>query len=136
MEFRTKLTQTREGIKVIITDFLSKIILEKIFRNYLLLNVSAIIASFVLVWLFASQVGESQIIMHYSINFGVDYIASAQNLYYLPIVGTLFFLVNLFCAYAFNRNDKFFIHLYMLGSWFANNLIIATIGSLYLINFR
>lgn len=100
------------------------------------MNLSAIAAAFVLTWLFVERVGESQVIMHYNINFGVDYIASAYNLYYLPVLGSLFYVVNLACAYLFNKTDNFFIHLYMIGSWLANNLIIATIGSLYLINFR
>jgi len=123
---------SRAGLR----NFFVKLFTDLVYRNYLLLNFGSVSAAFVLAYLLATKVGDSQMIMHYSVNFGVDYIGSSSSLYYLPAIGFLFYVLNLICAYVFNREDKFFIHLYMLGSFVVNNLIIAAIGSLYLINFR
>lgn len=115
------------------------------FRDWLstahLRNYSIIILFFsVLDWLMTygiyRQSEDQQLILHYNIKFGADQIGNPANLFLLPAAGLLVFIANLIAAYLIKSEKNFIAHVLLLSSLLFNELILAAIWGLYLINFR
>jgi hypothetical protein len=50
--------------------------------------------------------GSEPVVLHYSVYFGIDLIGPWPQLYFMPAVGTLLFLVNLTLALFFYKKEK------------------------------
>lgn len=136
MNILDKISNKIEISKKGIQNFFSFLVKNRLFRNYIILNLT----NNIFVWVFTSginqQVDASQIILHYNISFGVNLIGNVGQLYFLPIFGLMIIITNLLLAYLFQKNNKLIAHLLFLGSLVFNSLLILTTFSLYLINFR
>jgi hypothetical protein len=78
------------------------------------------------------------LVLHYNIDFGIDWVGDPNNIFYFPSLGLLFILVSfIFLLFsAPGRNFRFQSQLALAGAVFLNILVIIALGSVYLINFR
>jgi hypothetical protein len=76
------------------------------------------------------------ITLHYNVYFGVDIIGNWQEAYFLPLIGTLIFIVNIWLAYFFYRQkERIAAYLLLLAAFIVQvGVSIAVIG-IILINY-
>jgi len=77
-------------------------------------------------------------VLHYNVDFGIDLIGSRTQLFLNPSIGLIFILLDLMVmlALAKSRDFKFLAHLLGATAILINILLILSIISVYLINFR
>lgn len=78
------------------------------------------------------------LVLHYNIDFGIDWVGDPTNIFYFPDLGLLFALISiiflLFSAPGWHF--RFQAQLALAGAVFLNLMVIIALGSVYLINFR
>jgi hypothetical protein len=76
--------------------------------------------------------------LHYNIDYGVDLIGDAKNIFVLPSLGAIISIINLFVISLFfnKKNGIFFMHILYITALLVNVFLLLGIFSLYLINFR
>lgn len=95
--------------------------------------VSAIIFS--LLYLFIGTSGDS-IILHYNVYFGVDLVGSWREVYLVPLVGFLFFVVNFVLAhYFFYKKERILSHLLMLTALMIQLGMAVASASIIMVNY-
>ncbi|MCD4694531.1 hypothetical protein K8R62_04205 [bacterium] len=84
------------------------------------------------------KVSDNTLILHYNVDLGVDLIGPSSNLYIIPLLGLLIFIVNLALLLIFLKwsDYRFLAHLLFSASLLANIFLIISLGPIYLINFR
>jgi hypothetical protein len=108
------------------------------FRIYLGLFVLANLALWIFIFFIKSRTKEGFVILHYNVNFGVDLIGPASNLFSLPAIGVIIIITNIAALVTVARfkNNNFLIHLLLAVALMVNiNLILSSV-SLYWANFR
>jgi len=76
------------------------------------------------------------IILHYNVYLGVDIIGDWWQMYFLPIIGNLFFLVNTALAYFFyQKRERLAAYIFLLASFFVEAGIFIAISGLMMINY-
>ncbi|MBD3248312.1 hypothetical protein GF382_03415 [Candidatus Falkowbacteria bacterium] len=96
------------------------------------------ILTWVFTFLFRNQLSQDLIILHFNVDFGVDLIGNADQIFFMPILGLVIIVVNFFLLFAFLKNERFkFIgHLLLASACLANLFILTALGPIYYINFR
>lgn len=108
------------------------------FKIYLAGILSANLLTWILAIIIRQQSTENTLILHYNVDFGIDYIAEVWHIFLLPLSGLIINLVNLILVsvlYKY-RQEKLIFHLLFAGALIANLTILTALGALYLINFR
>lgn len=54
--------------------------------------------------------GVDQLFLHYSILFGVDFIGTRTQIFYVPLLGLVIWIVNTFAGWILYRKDNFMSH--------------------------
>jgi len=116
------------------TNFFSDIINRAIYRNYTLLNLFFSSLNWFLAFGIYNNTRGKEIILHYNVRIGADYINSASNIFVFPAVGLLIFIVNFLLSKKLSNDSNGNIHLLLFSSLVLNQLILAALYSLYLIN--
>ena len=76
------------------------------------------------------------IVLHYNVYLGVDIIGDWWQMYFLPIIGNLFFLVNTILAYFFyQKKERLAAYIFLLASFFVEAGILIAISGLMMINY-
>lgn len=102
----------------------------------------AIISLNILTWVFANHINinssQDLVVLHYNVNFGVDLIGSVKKLYIIPILGLIFFAVNLAVSLTLikHKNFRFISHILFGAIITAHIFLLISLASIYLINFR
>jgi hypothetical protein len=109
---------------------------------YFKIYLAGIFLANLLTWILAAiikqQAKENTLILHYNVDFGIDYIADAWYVFLLPLSGLVINLINLILVrvlYKY-RQEKLIFHLLFAGAEIANLTILVALAMLYLINFR
>lgn len=95
-----------------------------------------------LIWLAAyniyTAVSQDLVVLHYNVDFGVNLIGSVKQIFIIPTLGLIIILVNLIVSIIFIRreNFKFVSHVLLSAAVLAHLFLFASLGSIYLINFR
>ena len=76
------------------------------------------------------------VVLHYNIDFGINLIGSPLQIYTLPLIGLIFFIVNVFLVFAVQKEGRFLIHALFLTSFLVNVFLLINLGLIYLVNFR
>lgn len=105
-------------------------------RNYTLAVAFFSALNWLLAWSVFRQSQGQQLILHYNIKFGADRIGDPLYLFYLPLIGLGVFFANLIIASILKSEKNFLGHLLLYSSLIFNQLILAGLWSIYLINFR
>jgi hypothetical protein len=76
------------------------------------------------------------IVLHYNVYLGVDIVGDWWQLYFLPIIGDLFFIINTVLAYLFyQKKERLAGYIFLLSSFFVQSGILIAIGGLVKINY-
>jgi hypothetical protein len=76
------------------------------------------------------------IILHYNVYFGVDILGSWWEVYFLPSVGTFFWIINFVLGYfSYQRKERIATYLFLLGAFIIQIGLSISIGSIIKINF-
>jgi len=85
-------------------------------------------------------VGEPQIALHYSVDFGINLYGNANNIFIIPLLGFVFIFINLSIIISISRYNqlelRFIVHLLLASAAIANIILIAALISIFIINFR
>ena len=95
----------------------------------------------ILNWLFVYYINslatsQNLAILHYNVNMGVNLIGDISKIYTISCIGLLFTLFNLILLLNTYKESKFIIHLLLASSIVVNLILLMSVATLYLINFR
>ena len=85
----------------------------------------------------ARKVGADQMALHYSVGFGIDYYGDTIKIYTIPLLGFLIAFLNfiLYAVVSSYRDKNFIGHILFSASLIANIILLASLLSIYIINF-
>lgn len=80
----------------------------------------------------------SLLVLHYNVDFGIDWIGDLNSIFYFPLLGILFLILSVVLLFIFGtgRHFRFQSNLLMLGAIMANFGMFIALVLVYLINFR
>ncbi len=83
------------------------------------------------------RVSQDLIVLHYSVDFGVNLIGDVKRLFIIPLLGLLIIIFNFFIILFFNssKHFKFISHLLLAPILLIHLFLLAALGSIYLVNF-
>ena len=84
--------------------------------------------------LIKSRAVSDLIILHYTVDFGVDFIGEDWRIFLFPTVGAAVILFNFILAALLRRQSIFLYYLLIVGAVAFNLILIFVLISLYLIN--
>jgi len=95
-------------------------------------------------WLWArsinSNIGQEQMALHYSVDFGIDLYGDATRVFFIPLLGLMVIIINCFILLSLGRyrfgDAKFVSHILLVSALVTNFILFAAILSIYFINFR
>jgi hypothetical protein len=87
------------------------------------------LASWVILTIFIRPI-DLPIIIHYNVYFGVDIIGSWWQVYFLPFIGGVFFIINFSLAHLFyEKKERIASYLFLLASLIIQlGIVIASTG--------
>jgi hypothetical protein len=91
-------------------------------------------------WYFAylinSNITSERTILHYNVDFGINLIGTEKQLYIIPLIGLLIFLINFFILpiYYNQKEIKFLSYFLYTASIITNIFLLLAEVSIYLIN--
>lgn len=107
---------------------------------YVKIYLTIIILLNILNWIVAvtinRQVSQNEIVLHYNVDFGVNLIGSAGNLYLIPALGFFVLLINLAVVNNLNKSEKLLMHFLLAAALAVNLLLLISQAGLYMINLR
>lgn len=107
-------------------------------RVYISLIILGQVIAWFQAWFIRRSLSGDIIVLHYNVDFGVDLVASPNQIYFYPALGLAVFVFNLIILVVFHK-EKYFKTLahFLLGAatLFGVFLSIALLA-VYLINFR
>lgn len=108
------------------------------FKIYLAGIFLANLATWILAVIIRQQSTENTLILHYNVDFGIDYIAEVWRIFLLPLSGLIINIINsiLVSVLYKYRQEKLVFHLLFAGALVTNLTILTALCALYLINFR
>jgi len=106
-------------------------------RLYLAAAFLTNIALWIFSWLFYRQVRGELIILHYNVDFGVDFFGQSKDIFIIPALGFFFLVFNFFLLTFFvgKKNFNFICHLILAATLLANIFLSLSLGPIYLKNF-
>ena len=90
--------------------------------------------SWVIAELIKSRATSDLIILHYTVDFEVDFIGEDWRIFLFPVFGTAVILFNFALAVLLRRQSIFLYYLLIVGAIAFNLILIFVLISLYLIN--
>ena len=85
-------------------------------------------------------IGEPQIALHYSVDFGINLYGNANNIFIIPLLGFIFIFINLSIIISISRYNqlelRFISHLLLASAVIANIILLAALISIFIVNFR
>lgn len=108
---------------------------NKIIPWLIVLNIVANLANWIMLAIFIRPV-DGNIILHYNVYFGVDNMGNWKQVFLMPSIGLILFLINIFLANYFYKNkERIASYILLLSVFMAQlSLIIASI-SIIIINY-
>jgi hypothetical protein len=93
-------------------------------------------ANWYFAYLISSNITAERTILHYNVDFGINLIGSENQLYIIPLIGLLVFLVNFFILplYYNQKEIKFLSYYLFTVSIISNIFLLLAEASIYLIN--
>ncbi|MDP2638915.1 MAG: hypothetical protein Q8P06_01975 [Candidatus Azambacteria bacterium] len=103
--------------------------------NWLLVGSSLILnIGLFLFFLFFIKQNTIPIVLHYNIDWGVDYLGEVKSIFNLPIVGMTILLLNTFLALKTWKESKILSYFLMITSILAQIFLVISGLALYFIN--
>ncbi|HMB66172.1 MAG TPA: hypothetical protein VKO42_04820 [Patescibacteria group bacterium] len=91
----------------------------------------------IMVFFIMSKNKEGAIVLHYSVDFGVDLIGDASQLIVVPVLGLIILISNLILLLILNQHKsfKFLSHLLLAVAMAVNVFLTLSLVPIYLLNF-
>jgi len=105
-------------------------------RIYLILLLGINLLNWLVAYIINKNIGQNLVILHYNINFGVNLIGDARETYILPLLGLIIIIVNFILLIYIYRQGRFIVYLSLISAILANLFLLASLASIYFINFR
>lgn len=125
------LYEARRRLATLITELLGFAYIKIYLAGILVINLAN--------WLFAGyinrRVSQDLVVLHYNIDFGVNLIGSVRQIYLIPLLGLLIFLLNFILIGYLYKNERFAAHLLLAGALTVNLFLLGALAALYLVNF-
>jgi hypothetical protein len=94
----------------------------------------------VIIWLVAflefRRIPYNQVVLHYNVDYGVDYLGETNKIFFVPLIGIIILLVNLVVLGICQRQEKFIHYVALYGALVANIVLLIAQGLLYRFNLR
>lgn len=89
-------------------------------------------------WLIAFRinqiVSQQLIVLHYNVDFGVNYIGNVKMLYIIPLMSLIIMILNVIVMSFFKK--EFYFHYFLISASIVCSLFLhVAIGTIFLINF-
>lgn len=97
-----------------------------------LVNVVAWLASYHIL----TKLDHDLIILHYNVDFGLDYIGQVEQIFAFPLLGLGIIVVNILICILVRRVKKIELYMLLITAITANFFLLMALGSVYLINIR
>ncbi len=83
------------------------------------------------------KLGDELLVFHYTVDFGIDSIALAKNIFFIPIISAIVFIINFTLQLLVGKEALKTDYYHLLGSatLVFNIIIILALISIYLSNF-
>lgn len=127
------------GLKSLV-DKIRLFLARDFFRNrivfwLLLLNLILNGASWVILAIFIQPI-DLNIILHYNVYFGVDLMGSFRQVFFLPLVGLILWIINSFLAhYFYSQYERVASYILLTGAFMAQLCILVACASVIRINY-
>jgi hypothetical protein len=84
------------------------------------------------------HVSQGLIFLHYNVDFGVNLIGEASQLYVVPLIGMIIISFNSLISFLLIKKENFnlFSHLLFVVAILCHFFLLASMTAIYLINFR
>ena len=105
---------------------------------YLSLIIIGQILAWFQVWFIHRQLRENILVLHYNVDFGIDFVSDPIYIFLYPLLGLIVFLFNFIILAIFHKdkNFKILVH-YLLGAAALFGLFLSiALLAVFLINFR
>ncbi len=104
-------------------------------RMYLILIIGLILLNWLFVYIININVSHGLVVLHYNVDFGVNLIGDVKQIYIIPLLGLIVFVINFILSAFLSRQDKFFPHLLLGAAMLVNLFLLIAITSVDLVNF-
>ncbi|MCF7819915.1 MAG: hypothetical protein K9M44_00385 [Candidatus Pacebacteria bacterium] len=107
-------------------------------RIYFLLTLFLNVGLFLSAYFIFKNTSGALLILHYNIDFGIDLVGDPKEIFLLPLVGLVVFLLNLILVLSSYRRKAYALlaHFLPLTALLVNIFLLMAMLSLYFINFR
>ncbi|MFH1522266.1 MAG: hypothetical protein ABIE43_00425 [Patescibacteria group bacterium] len=107
-------------------------------RIYLIISIGLNLFLWLASYLIKINVSQDLIVLHYNVDFGVDFIGGVEKIYTIPFLGLIIITINIILLFSFSRHDnfKFISNLLLATGAVVNIFLLINLASIYLINFR
>lgn len=124
-----------EKIKLKISGHVQEFFKSHIAIWLLILSFLVNMINWIILWIWIEPV-EFPIILHYNVYFGVDSVGDYRQVYILPLIGLILFLINLFLAmYFYAQKERIASYVLLMGILMIQLSLIVASASLILINY-
>lgn len=117
-------------------------ILETLAYLFVKIYLISIIIVNILIWYISLKIKnysqDDLIALHYNVDSGINLIGPVKDIFIIPYLGIIIFLLNLILIFSLNKykNIRFISHLLLLTALLTNIILLAGIASLYFINYQ
>lgn len=122
-----------------LNDFFKKnyFLKDKIILFNLIIGLMLIVGLFILFYfnIYGKRNAQQQILLHYNIYFGIDWIGQWYEIFIYPLLGAAIFIGNLLLSIYFYNKEKFLSYLLIFSITFSEILIFIAGISVLWINF-
>ena len=107
-------------------------------RLYLAAVIAVQAVSWWLSFYIYKNLASNLLVLHYNVDFGIDWISDPNTIFYFPVVGLIFLLLSIIVLFIFGpgRNFRIQSHYLMAGMVLANLGMLISLILVYIINFR
>ena len=107
-------------------------------KIYLILLAAANLALWGVAIYINTNLQSSRIALHYNVDFGINLVGNARQIFIIPILGIIIILLNLAIIFSISKNKERVViaHMLLMASLLANIILIMAIAAIFLINFR
>ena len=107
-------------------------------RLYLIAAVIIQAASWWLAYYIFKNLTGDLLVLHYNVDFGIDWVGDLNNIFYFPLVGLAFLLLSIILLFIFGpgRHFRAQSHFLMIGMVLGNLGMLVSLLLVYIINFR
>jgi len=126
----------KDGLKFHIRPFFAKDFFKNSIVHWMfIITIFLNVADWIVLYIFIKPV-DLPIILHYNVYFGVDMIGDWWQVYFLPFIGAVFFIINaLLAGFFYEKKERIASYIFLLAAFLIQAGIIIASASIIAINY-